>query len=73
MYELTIETKFSAAHQLRNYQGKCERLHGHNWRVNVSLQAMELMIQAGNGDGLEEVIAKASEARANWRMGAGRK
>ena len=42
MYELTIETKFSAAHQLRNYQGRCERLHGHNWRVNVSLQATEL-------------------------------
>jgi prephenate dehydrogenase len=38
-----------------------------------ALQAMELMIQAGNGDGLEEVIAKASEARANWRMGPGRK
>jgi prephenate dehydrogenase len=38
-----------------------------------SLQAMLLMIQAGNGDGLEEVIAKASEARAGWRMGAGRK
>ncbi len=38
-----------------------------------ALQAMELMIEAGNGDGLEEVIAKASEARANWRMGPGRK
>jgi len=38
-----------------------------------SLKAMLLMIQAGNGDGLEEVIAKASEARAGWRMGAGRK
>ena len=35
MYELTIETKFSAAHQLKNYQGKCERLHGHNWKVEV--------------------------------------
>ena len=30
-----VETKFSAAHQLRNYEGRCERLHGHNWRVNV--------------------------------------
>jgi prephenate dehydrogenase len=38
-----------------------------------ALQAMELMIQAGNGDGLEEVIANASVARANWRMGPGRK
>jgi 6-pyruvoyltetrahydropterin/6-carboxytetrahydropterin synthase len=35
MYELKIETRFAAAHQLRNYQGRCERLHGHNWRVDV--------------------------------------
>jgi hypothetical protein len=32
-----------------------------------------VMIQAGNAEGLEEMIAKASEARANWRMGPGRK
>jgi prephenate dehydrogenase len=37
-----------------------------------ALHAMEVMIQAGNGDGLEEVIAKASDARADWRMGPGR-
>jgi len=42
MYELLIETKFSAAHQLRGYEGRCERLHGHNWRVNVSVEAAEL-------------------------------
>ena len=35
MYELMIETKFSAAHQLRAYEGRCERLHGHNWKVKV--------------------------------------
>ncbi|MEW6409531.1 MAG: 6-carboxytetrahydropterin synthase QueD [Nitrospirota bacterium] len=35
MYELMIESKFSAAHQLRNYKGKCEKLHGHNWKVAV--------------------------------------
>lgn len=38
-----------------------------------SLQAMELMIETGNGDGLEEVIDKASQTRASWRMGPGRK
>ncbi|MBI5695820.1 MAG: 6-carboxytetrahydropterin synthase QueD [Nitrospirae bacterium] len=37
MYELTIETKFSAAHQLRGYKGRCEKLHGHNWKVKVSV------------------------------------
>lgn len=35
MHELTVETTFSAAHQLRGYKGKCENLHGHNWKVHV--------------------------------------
>ena len=42
MYELKIETKFAAAHQLRNYGGRCERLHGHNWRVEVFIAAENL-------------------------------
>lgn len=37
MYELTIETRFAAAHQLRGYKGRCENLHGHNWKVQVSV------------------------------------
>lgn len=32
-YEISVEKHFSAAHALREYKGKCERLHGHNWRV----------------------------------------
>lgn len=35
MYEIRIEDRFSAAHLLRNYHGKCEALHGHNWKVEV--------------------------------------
>ena len=35
MYELMIETHFSAAHQLRGYKGHCENIHGHNWKVQV--------------------------------------
>ncbi|NOX96853.1 MAG: 6-carboxytetrahydropterin synthase QueD [Nitrospirae bacterium] len=42
MYELTVESSFSAAHQLRHYQGECERLHGHNWKVEVSIRSEEL-------------------------------
>jgi len=42
MYELTVEASFSAAHQLRHYQGECERLHGHNWKVEVSLHSEKL-------------------------------
>jgi 6-pyruvoyltetrahydropterin/6-carboxytetrahydropterin synthase len=42
MYELTIKTEFSSAHNLRGYEGACERLHGHNWRVEVSIEAQSL-------------------------------
>ncbi len=42
MFELTIETGFSAAHQLRGYKGKCEKLHGHNWKVHVHVIAERL-------------------------------
>lgn len=42
MYDLTVETTFSAAHQLRGYKGKCEHLHGHNWKVQVHVSAKKL-------------------------------
>lgn len=42
MYRLKIVTSFAAAHNLNNYQGECENLHGHNWRVEVSVTASEL-------------------------------
>lgn len=35
MYEIKVKMSFSAAHNLRNYRGKCERLHGHNWIVEA--------------------------------------
>lgn len=42
MYRLTIKTGFAAAHNLINYQGDCENLHGHNWKVEVTVTAREL-------------------------------
>lgn len=42
MYELNVESQFSAAHNLRDYKGKCENLHGHNWKVRISVVAAEL-------------------------------
>ncbi len=42
MYELKVITQFAAAHQLRNYTGKCESLHGHNWKVEVILKGEKL-------------------------------
>ncbi len=37
MYELTTIVDFEAAHRLADYPGKCSRLHGHNWRVEVTV------------------------------------
>lgn len=42
MYELKVVTQFSAAHRLNNFYGKCEALHGHNWKVEIFVQADSL-------------------------------
>lgn len=42
MYELRVNTKFASAHNLRNYGGKCENLHGHTWMVEVGICGTEL-------------------------------
>ncbi len=41
-YELKVIRTFSAAHRLRGYKGKCEELHGHNYRVEVELSVSGL-------------------------------
>lgn len=42
MYEVRIEKEFSAAHFLKDYNGKCENLHGHNYTVRVHLKGEKL-------------------------------
>ena len=42
MYEVTVEAHFSSGHFLREYYGKCENPHGHNYRVLVTLAGAEL-------------------------------
>lgn len=37
MYSIKVEGIFSSAHNLRGYKGKCEELHGHNWKVEVAV------------------------------------
>ena len=39
MFEVTKKAGFSAAHFLRDYDGPCSRLHGHNWTVEVVIRA----------------------------------
>ena len=42
MFEVMIERNFSSAHQLRGYRGKCENLHGHNYRIEIYARGREL-------------------------------
>lgn len=42
MHELKVESSFSAAHHLLNYNGECENQHGHNWKVEAYFRGNEL-------------------------------
>src|SRR5436309_1565181 len=53
MYEVMIEEEFSAAHALRGYRGKCENMHGHNWKVEVYVR----------GEQLDQVVRRARRLR----------
>jgi len=68
MYEVKIVTQFAAAHRLENFYGKCEALHGHNWKVEVFLVGESLdsagllmdfgLVKARTKEVLEEVDHK---------------
>ena len=55
MYEIRVKTDFSAAHNLKDYHGKCERLHGHNWTVEAAFGYKAL---AKDGMAVDFKIAK---------------
>jgi len=42
MFEVTVEDSFAAGHYLRDYKGKCENPHGHNYKVRVTLAGEQL-------------------------------
>ncbi|MEK6779852.1 MAG: 6-carboxytetrahydropterin synthase QueD [Candidatus Deferrimicrobiota bacterium] len=42
LYALTVRSSFAAAHRLREYEGNCERLHGHNWQVEATVESPEV-------------------------------
>ena len=39
MYTLSVDTTISAAHRLRDYNGPCARIHGHNWKIRLEVQS----------------------------------
>lgn len=42
MFRVKVLSEFAASHHLRNYNGKCENRHGHNWKIEVSCEGPEL-------------------------------
>ncbi len=42
MFEVSVEETFAAGHALRNYRGKCENVHGHNYKVQITVRGAEL-------------------------------
>lgn len=71
MYTIKVQSDFSAAHNLRAYHGKCERLHGHNWKVEAKIISSRLNNLAMVYDfkeakkKLEKVLTKLDHAYLN--------
>ncbi len=42
MFEIVYKDYISCAHKLKDYQGKCENLHGHNWKIEIFIQGEKL-------------------------------
>ncbi len=63
MYEVSVSMNFSAAHNLRGYQGKCEALHGHNWKVEVVLRSA-LLDKVGMVEDFTLIKSKLKEVLA---------
>ncbi len=68
LYEIKVISSFAAAHNLKDFHGKCENLHGHNWKVEVVLRGKSLEsngilvdfgeVKAATREALEEVDHK---------------
>jgi 6-pyruvoyltetrahydropterin/6-carboxytetrahydropterin synthase len=60
VYRVQVEEEFSSSHQLRNYGGKCEELHGHNFRVRAEVEGNRLDPDTG-------LLLDFKELRGNLR------
>ena len=71
MYELTVKASFSAAHSLRDYEGPCSNVHGHNWGVEVvvsgkALQPNGMLVDFGDiKKATSDVISRLDHANVN--------
>jgi len=63
MYILSVEREFDAAHYLRGYQGRCERLHGHRYRVmaHITVEKLDKTGMAFDFTMLKKILQEALE------------
>ncbi|MCK4810552.1 MAG: 6-carboxytetrahydropterin synthase QueD [Candidatus Omnitrophica bacterium] len=63
MYKIKVISEFSAAHFLRNYKGKCESLHGHNWKVEtiISSDALDSLGMVMDFSDLKKIVGEVLE------------
>ena len=63
MYELVVESEFSAAHRLRGYRGACEKLHGHNYRIElvVASEKLDALGMVADFRELKRLLQEAAE------------
>ena len=64
-YALTVKSSFSAAHRLPEYEGNCEKLHGHNWQVEVTVESDRIDTR---GMALDFRVMKAALAEVLSRL-----
>ena len=64
-YALTIRSSFAAAHRLKEYEGNCERLHGHNWRVEATVES-EVLDERGIAIDFRAIKSSLSELLARY-------
>jgi len=70
-WRLPFDEAFCASHQLRNYKGKCERLHGHNFGVQVEVEGdrldpeVEILVDFGE---LKRLTREAVSALAHAHL-----
>ena len=65
MYELIITGHFSSAHYLREYEGACENLHGHTWKVEVAI-ASNIVNKIGLVVDFKELKVRLKEMMDHW-------
>lgn len=61
MYALIAESSFDGAHFLTDYQGKCENLHGHRWRVEATIE-VDALQRGGEMEGMVIDFAQFKQA-----------